>query len=368
MRPSTLLLGSLLLAATARSQTTYKIIPASHENLEGNSLSTYPLKYEDVAWQMLIDKAAIGKTQGLISGISFRPDGSGSTLSYPAKKLNVTIMFYETATTPATMSKTFATNYGSTKGTVVFQGTVSLPATNVGYPLPATFSAKIPFPSLYTYLTSKGNLLIDWVETGVYSSVSWNADAVNISSSTPGGLVNEIWENSSCANARGDQASLSISTSGNGALGGPIAVKYTMKPAASNVLDLMVLGVGASNLQWGAISLPLDLTPAGFASCALAVDLSILIPSTTTPVSLTVPNSSSFNGVPLYFQGLAIDSKAPALVPTSNAYQVLIQPNQLVQGVAQTVYATKPSTRGGVGFASPHFYHPVIRLDGKLFQ
>jgi len=363
-----LFLGSLLVAATASSQTTYRVIPASHENLEGNSLSTYPLKYEDVQWQMVIDKSAIGKVQGIIGGMSFRPDGSGSTRSYVAKKLSVTITFYEVATTPSTMSKTFKSNIGTSKGTVVFKGTVVLPATNVGYPLPANFSAKIPFPSVYTYLVSKGNLLIDWAETGAYSSVSWNADAVNLSSSAPAGLVNKIWEEKTCLNRRGDQAYLSISSSGNGVLGGSIAVKYTMKPAGSNILDLMVLGVGASNHKWGAISLPLDLTPAGFRSCALAIDLPILIPSTTSPVSLLVPASNAFNGVPLYFQGIAIDSKAPAMVPTYNAYQVLLQPNQLAKGVAQTVYATKPSTRAGVGFMSPHFYHPVIRLDGRIFQ
>ena len=130
----------------------------------------------------------------------------------------------------------------------------------------------------------------------------------------------------------------------------------------------MLLGLGSSNSKWGAIPLPLDLAPFGFHSCRLAVDLPILIPSLTSPVSLTIPNNSSLNGVPLYTQGLAIDSKASALVPTWNAYQVVVQPNILPVGVAQTVYATKPSTRGGVGFMSSGYFFPVLRMDGRLFQ
>jgi len=361
-------LGSLALASVASAQTTWRVIPASHEKLEGNSLSTYPLKYEDVRWQMVIDKKAIAKTQAFLTSMSFRPDGSGSTKTYGTKKLNLAIVLYEVAATPATMSKTWKTNIGSAKGTVVFKKTLVLPAFSTSYPLPADFKVKVPFASTYTYKVANGNLLIDWQETSTYRSLSWSADAVNFNTKTPSGLVNKIWEDKGCMNARGDQAYLSISTTGQGVLGGSIQVKYTMKPAASSNLDLMVLGLGASNRKWGSIQLPLDLKPAGLNGCSLAVDLSVLIPAISSPITLSIPSSKAFDGLPLYFQGMAVDSKAALLVPTYNAYQVLIQPSYLPTGVAQSVYATKPSTRNGSGFMSPYFYYPVLRLDGKLFQ
>lgn len=368
MKIHSIVVGSLVLASAVSAQTTWRVIPASHEKLEGNSLSTYPLKYEDVRWQMVIDKKAIAKTQAFLTSLSFRPDGSGSTKSYGSKKLNLTIVLYEVATTPATMSKTWKTNIGSAKGTVVFKKTLVLPAFQVSYPLPADFKVKIPFASMYTYKVANGNLLIDWLETSTYRSLSWTADAVSFNTKVPSGLVNKIWEDKSCLNSRGDQAYLSISTSSQGVLGGAIQVKYTMKPAASSNLDLMVLGLGASNHKWGPIQLPLDLKPAGLNGCSLAVDLSVLIPSISSPITLSIPSSKTFDGIPLYFQGMAVDSKAAQLVPTYNAYQVLIQPSYLPTGVAQSVYATKPSTRNGTGFMSPYFYHPVLRLDGKLFQ
>ncbi len=369
MKTHLTLLGTLFMFSTVSAQAmTHRVIPASHEKLEGNSLSTYPLKYQDVRWQMVIDKSAIAKTQAFLSGMSFRPDGSGTTKFYPSKKLALTIVLYEVATTPKSMVKTWKTNIGTAKGTVVFKKTLVLPAFTVTYPLPAGFSVKIPFSSLYTYKTAKGNLLIDWQETGTYSSVFWNADGMSYNTRVPSGLVNKIWENKACMNRRSDQAYLSISTSGNGVLGGSILAKYTMKPSTGSKLDLMLLGLGSSNRLWGATKLPLDLTPAGFNACALAVNLPILIPGLKSPISFSIPSSKAFSGLPIYFQGVAVDTTAALFVLTYNAYQVVLRPNVLPTGMAQTVYATKPSTRNGIGFMSPYFYFPVLRLDGKLFQ
>lgn len=72
--------------------------------------------------------------------------------------------------------------------------------------------------------------------------------------------------------------------------------------------------LGASNRQYGAISLPFDLSPIGMTSCSLLVSLDLAIPFVAqngqARLSLALPRNNSLPGTLGYFQALVFDRTA----------------------------------------------------------
>ncbi|MEZ5988827.1 MAG: hypothetical protein R3F30_06835 [Planctomycetota bacterium] len=356
----------LSLSPLAAAQTD-RVVPEVLRDVEGSMLNTYPLSFQDVRWQYLVDGGALATKQALIGGMSFRADG---TASNPANTLSLKVDVYTVTTTPASMTTTFASNIGTATATTVFSGKLNVKAFNAQAPTPAPFNVTVPFTALYTFLPANGHLLVDWVENQSYLSSSWRADSFFYEGAWGRGWSTEVWEDTACTNARGDQATLSISTSGTGFLGGAIVVNHKLAPATGGKLDLALQWIGGSNKLYGPIQLPLSLAGLGLKNCALATDIAFITATTGASVTWGVPTDSSLQWKPVFIQGAALDSSTMDLVTTTNAYQVVLLPSTPAVGPAQTVYKTKWSTTTtGTGAMSPtgHFA-PVVRFDGKLFQ
>jgi hypothetical protein len=359
---ASLLMGGLLVSVLPSQLK--MTIPSWAATLEGNSSSTYPLSYTQVRWDYLADSKALGRSVAQIKGFSFRID-SGSSFSVGTKKtLKPVITFYRVRTSPSTMSKTWTANIGTAKGTVVFNGTLNLPAATPALPSPAKFSVRIPLKAPFILTVLRDNLLIDWQEKQPYVRTPWSADAAYIAK-TPGSITSRIWENRSCFNAGGDQAYLSISRT-TGVLGGSMDVRYTMKPAAGHNLDALLNWIGSNNLKWGAIPLPLPLGFLGMPKCVLATDILLTQVGLTSPVKWPIPNNNALVGLTLYTQGMALDTKSSRMVITDNAWAVRLLPNPPGPQPFQSLYRSR-YTNQTTGFMSSGFYAPVIQFDG-LFR
>ncbi len=336
-------------------------VPSWAATLEGNSSATYPLSYTQVRWDYLVDSKALGRSVAQIKGFSFRVD-SGSASSLGTKKtLKPVITFYRVQTAPSAMSKTWTQNIGSAKGTVVFNGTLNLPAAAPALPSPAKFAVRIPLKAPFLVTVLKENLLINWQEKQPYVYQKWSADAAFIAR-TPGSITSRIWENRSCFNAGGDQAYLSISRT-SGVLGGSLDVRYTMKPAAGHNLNAMLNWIGSNNLKWGAIPLPLPLGFLGMPKCVLATDILLTQVGLASPVKWPIPNNNSLVGLTLFTQGMALDTKSSRMVITDNAWAVRLLPNPPGVQLFQSLYRSR-YTNQTTGFMSTGFYAPIVQFDG----
>lgn len=90
------------------------------------------------------------------------------------------------------------------------------------------------------------------------------------------------------------------------------------------------LHIGDSRTQWGALRLPLDLTPFGMNGCSLysSILIQLAAQSSASGASfpLPIPNDASLNGVMLFLQYMGIDTRANATgLVTSNGLSTSIR-------------------------------------------
>jgi len=333
-------------------------------DLEGNSSFTYPLSYQQCRFQALLEPRVLMKSSAVIQSFAFRLDGGTSSSVGTKKVLKPAVTFYLVPVTASAMSTTWKSNIGSAGGTLVFKGTLNLPAASRSLPTPNPFTAKIPVAKPFVWLAGKGNLLMDWIEGGSYSYLRWSEDGVSYPKSQ-GSLVTKVWEDKNCGNKRADKASLLLSRTGN-LIGGTIDVRYSMYPGTTSPLDIMVVWLGGSNRSLGPIKLPIDLTGLGMPNCMLATDILVAKAATSSPLQWAVPNQAGLAGQTLFLQGMAIDSKKSAMVVTYNAWQVTILPSTPTAQGWQSVFRSR-YTGQTTGYMSPTFYYaPVIRFSGAI--
>ncbi len=355
-----------MLAPLISAQKTSVVVPQRYATVEGASRSTYPLSYRKVRWQMIVDSSEICRQVATLRSFEFRADGLHSSAGYAAFQLKPTIDLYVTSTSAKTMGKTWATNIGGAKKQTMFSGKVlKLPAFTGKAPVPHAFTVKIPFVRPFVLLRSKGNLLIDWQEQQTYQRSSWLADsAIYWRTSRPANT--QIWKNTACKDGAGNQASISIASKG-ASPGQNLDVNFVLTPGPGQKLDLFINWLGLSNRQYGALKLPFDVTGfAGMTQCSLATDIVLTKAATTSPVSWPIPNDPKLEGLALYTQGMAINTKAMTLVLTDDAYLVEIQPvggysSAPVQSVFGPKYSGSPT-----GYMSTAFYAPILRLSGVI--
>ena len=355
-----------MLAPSALAQKSSVVVPQRYASVEGSSRSTYPLSYRQVRWQMLVDSSEICSQSATLLSLEFRADGLDSIDGYAAFQLRPTIDLYVTSTSASTMSNTWAANIGSAAKQTVFSGkTLDLPAFTGGRQVPQDFVLKVPFAKPFVLVRSQGNLLIDWLESQAYVRSSWLADAA-IYWKTARPANTKIWESSSCQDAAGNQASISIASSG-GSPGQTLDVNFTLSPGQGQNLDLFVNWLGFSNQQYGALKLPFDVTGfAGMSNCSLATDIVMLQAATKSPVSWAIPSDPRLEGLALYTQGMAIDTKAMSLVLTDDAYIAEIQPaGGYAKAPVQSMFGFK-YTGATTGSMSSAFYAPILRLNGVI--
>ena len=124
---------------------------------------------------------------------------------------------------------------------------------------------------------------------------------------------------------------------GNGCSGGGISpvldalasptpgANYTLRTTGLSGLELATVGgIGFTDQMWNGVSLPVDLTSAGFTGCTLYIDP--VLTFVTTPVATTsswtvaLPNSAALIGQALYAQAFPLLVGAnPAGILATNA-------------------------------------------------
>jgi hypothetical protein len=344
----------LLVAATSAAQQS-KVIPAERTSIEGFITHAYPWSYSQVRFQQVIAAPAVASSGAVINAISFRRDAS--TALFNAKTWSYRITLHETAVTPATMTKTFASNLGANPGVVVFDGAINFPAPMPAWPTPNPFTLRVPFTTNFVYTAANGNLLIE-IEGNDPANLfdPWRSDA-EIRWTTVRGDV--AMAGTRCTGANNESIDGGASATGI-VLGGRIDFAWRTTPAG---LSPAVHWLGTSNQAFGPVPLPLPI--AGAPGCSLATDLIALQASTLSPISWPIPQDQALENAVIYMQGLVVAPAANAAgLVTSEALQVRIGGPTPSSGVMQSVYLRGPAAADGA--ISPHAFSCVLRLEGAF--
>jgi hypothetical protein len=134
------------------------VVPNVTANTEGDFYSTLvpsDLGTPSMHYQQIYSASQFS-TGGVISAIRFRRDGSQAPFSM--SNIDIQINLAYAATTVATASANFAANIGSGFVTV-FNGLLNLNSTSTSSP--RAFDLVIPVASLFNYVPSRGDLLVD---------------------------------------------------------------------------------------------------------------------------------------------------------------------------------------------------------------
>lgn len=348
---------SLVLAIPLLAQQ-QKVLPPGMDHVEGPLVYTYPFGRADGAMQVLVDGDRLTLSQGVITGISFRPSQVTSAQVGTGYTKNYRITAY-TVTRPASMMVADpVTNIGGATGTVVFNGPVTLPGSGVLALQPAPFLIPMPFSAPYPFDGTQGNLLL-LVETTDLTPVPslYRIDAVNFRNTQITGLVSDIDLTGGCPGAGG---SLSIVTSeAQAILGGVIDTTITSSATGAFPVALATL-----SLTWQ----PTDLTTFGLTGCTsfggLGFALQFLLENGGGgyPHALwNLPIDPIFEGVPLYTQVLGIP-------PTNTLTGAALSQGQAIRVGSSSfppqkmMAAFRSSTGWFIGTAGE--FTPVILFDG----
>ncbi len=364
---SLLAIASVALCLCTPAQT-FQPVPLHADAVDGHRTLLLPFGAPRFRTQILVDAAHIGPNGALLNSISFRPDRLVSSFG-PALVPNVTIALSQTNVPVGSLGTTFAANVtGPT--TVVFQGTVSLPAPQTGFAGPLPWNIVIPFTQPYTFVTAQGNLLIDIV--GNAPSVVF--DSFFLDAMQGGGSATRF------GTGGGPTFFVSpvISTStGNDLEPRLVSPGHTI----DFVSELLFNPPGLLAVGTAPQPVPIDLGPLGAPANFVYVDPIVLLPHIWVPrspagwmstVSLAVPNNLALIGVTLYGQSATVNPLANALgLVLSHAVEVRIG-DEFELFPLQQLDANDPSAATGtlVDFsvgATPEYGAVAIRFEGIFF-
>lgn len=249
--PSSLAAALLAVAAAPLAAQNFQSVPAHADAVDGHQSTGLPFGVPGFRTQLLIDAAAIAPTGAALTGMRLRADRPSSpqaAVSVP----NVTVTLSQSTTFVGNMNQDFAANVtGPT--TIVFQGTVDLPAQPVGHAGPLPWDIVIPFAQPYVLATAQGNLLVDIVGNNpVGGFPQFYLDAVQ-----PGGSAVTFGQGGD--NPSFDTMNLIVST-------GPSMEPRLLSPGHSvDVTTTMSFSQPLGVLMLGQVGLPvpLDLTGIG---------------------------------------------------------------------------------------------------------
>jgi hypothetical protein len=317
--------------------------------------------------QIVIDGSAVAPAGAVLTGIQFRGDRPSLPLA-AATVPNVTIALSHTNLAAGQLGTTFQGNVNGTP-TVVFLGTVTLPAigaANAG-PLPANVDIQFPVP--FPYSVAQGNLLLDIRgDNAPGGTPAWYLDAAQAGgSSTPFGTSGN--------QASGDSLRL-IASTGNSLEPRLLVpgnfVDLTATMSFTSPPGLLLLGVQA-------FAVPLDLRPFGAPTHSVYVDPLAYVPLSWSQsfigwfatVRVAVPNLPMFVDQLLFAQAGVFDATANAAgVATSHALETRIG-DGLLAFPMQQLDATDPAAATGTlldfGWSAPEYGAAVVRLEGVFF-
>jgi hypothetical protein len=319
------LLGQAPTVVPAKASTSdgdYRSLSLFYGNLSGaNAART----------QALYATSDIPRPTGQIHGLYFRR----TTLAPgPTRAVHVTlhIEMSVSPTLASAPSTSFDLNHGANR-TVVFDGTIALPATPAPGVWPAAWEAPIQFATPFAYDGSAGNsLVVDVRATGNDGLQTWYAASVAIGF----GSVQTVYASGSCLTNNGTYSGSFGYRQFQPYLGGAFSLSLLGYPDrrpsfASSVLLFGFQGPGA---LLGGLTLPVQLTSLGLdasPSCMLAVAPDSVVPITYDPgrssvpgtlfcSPFTVPADPTLTGVSFFTQALSVDFEngmpSPRLFPS----------------------------------------------------
>ncbi len=356
------------LCAAPLSSQVKKVVPPEYAGFEAGSRFAFPFAKTSAQMQILTDGKLVSNGPGFLAAIGFRPDKPLTTTAGYTKKYRVTL--YPTAVVPAAMTTNPVTNIGSAKGTVVFDGSLSVPTVPAQLTAPArSFALRIPANALYPFDGATKNLLVH-LETRDMSAVSkWYPDAV--SRGNPGIRAEKSVVGLGCSYSPSGAGSYSLRMSiGSAAyLGGSLDVTLKRSPSTTPIgtWPTAVLGLDASITRPG---YPMDMTRNGMPGCNLfiAAPYTWFVGEQSSgaypAVNLSIPNLPGLAGTAFFAQALGA-SPGGSLVGSvlTDAWQVVLAPNPPSASRVEAVYESNGRWLGAFGTID---LFPVVEYDGIL--
>ncbi len=365
-----LFIGSAAFAGAALTAQAQLSLPLHADVVDGHHSLGQPFGTPGFRTQILVDGTAIAANGAVLNGIAFRTDRPSAPLP-PGQIPNVTVELSHSNAPIGGMSATFASNVTSLPA-VVFQGTVNLPGSNVGFAGPQPWDIVITFPVPYQFTTAQGNLLIDIVGNNPAGGFPNHfLDAVQ-----GGGSATEFGQGGD--NPNFDQLRLRALTAGGNSAEARLyspgqVIDFTSTLSFTSPPGVVALGTAPQPA-------PIDLTPLGAPTNFLYLDPIVLAAHawtqsfigwfSTFPVG--IPNTPAVIGVTLYGQSAILE-------PTANALGLILSPavevrigDQGEQLPLQQLDAADPTATTGtlVDFSfttTPDYGSTPIRFDGVFF-
>lgn len=360
-------LAALALAPTALRAQTLIPVPGHAPDVDGHDSVALPFGAPGFRTQILVDPSRIGPTGSLIHGLRFRADRASAPLPQVTVP-NVTVSISQTGVALGGLSPTFANNVTGTP-TVVFQGSVTLPAQTARFAEPQGWDIVVQLPQPYVVTNSLGNLLIDIVGNNPANATpNYYLDAMRAGGSAT--IYGEAGTNPSF-----DTLRLNVAT-GN-----------SLEPrrlSPGNAIDFNTMLTftsppGMFCLATDGLTTPGDLGPLGAPThsaylvpvVAFALQWQASFIGFYSTQTVNVPNNLALVGVRLYGQSFVVEPSANALgVLTGPAAEVRIGDSQVPFPMQQVDAFDPAATTGTVvdfGFGNPEFGATPIGFDATAF-
>jgi len=368
MQLTSLCIAAFVLLATLgvdlRAQA-LKVFPQSYANLEGNSTHTYPYGRQTTEQQILINGSLISKSTAVIRGLNVRPNQT--TSGYPAYKKNYTMMVFSTPVTAAQMTTNPASNTGSTRGTQVFNGALSLPAVKPLTVWPAKFLVKWPFKSVFTFAANKANFLahIKTADTTTppTSPGRWAQDAINFSDTSLGNQKAKVGVR--CTLGNGNY--LNVTTGSKVNVGGQVSITLKLAGGAqAGTWPTAILSLGATVNKPG---FPFDLGLAGMPGCYLLVDPLVALflsesAGTYPAFTQNIPNNNKLFGAVFFAQSLGATKNGLLGGVVTDTWQFRVGPATAQTRTMQSNFRVVTTSTDTWSMSKVGAYCPVVQLDG----
>lgn len=155
------LLAAALFVATDLAAQSAQPVPYNADLVDGHQSTSLPFGVQGFRTQILVEGTAVGPNGAALTGLRFRLDRP--SLPLPAGSVpNVTVRLSETSVAVPNLATTFASNITGVE-TIVYQGSVSLPAHTSGHAGPLAWDIVVPIGNPFVFTTANGNLLVDIV-------------------------------------------------------------------------------------------------------------------------------------------------------------------------------------------------------------
>ena len=307
---ASLLVALVSLASFGTAQSVQVVVPQQFDQTEAGGVAFWALSPFEARRQLVLGPSHLGSLVGKsIKSLTVRRNmGDASPLD--GGLLSLKIWMSHSPRSPSGLSPTFDKNRGNDE-LLVFDGTISVPATPAAPSTPAPWTAPYAFTVqlLKPFVYVGGDLCIETLTNTVLgqSPPWWTADAVV---ERAGGAVSKYGV--SCIPGMGDDPA------GGDAHSMVVGSTAMFHLRGNRNTGSAVCMVGTSRTSYGGVTLPLDLGVVGAVGCELSTNPIVLNRSTAiaSPVgtspglarwALLIPSLPSLAGAKIYTQWYVLD-------------------------------------------------------------